>query len=164
MTRPRFHRNESLSVPAAAVAILVSLSLGACGGDDDGEDFASAYRDARDVSVPFGEDLQAALEEAPSKSDAQISEEFAALEESAGEAHSAYAELEPPEELSDEVDTVVSGVSGIQDELGAIVSAADSGDAQAAAAASQALVGHIQDVAPATDAINKELGIEEGSE
>jgi predicted nucleic acid-binding Zn-ribbon protein len=126
----------------ALVAVgLATLCIAACGGDD-GED--EAFRDdfpaLSERIATLGEEVGTTLETAERASDRELAREFDDFAEEIGDLRQELQDLEPPEDLADERDELVSAMGGVRSSLEEIASAAEEGDPEAAREATLELI------------------------
>lgn len=169
---------------ALALAVLTAGVAG-CGGDDDGPTastgtgatstatqsatttseadraaaFKAAYEGLRTRLNAVTQRLNTALQTAAQKSNAQITEEFGAIERDLGSGVDELERLDPPAEIAADFGTATRTADAIVGDIGDIVSASRTGDPDAARDASKALVGRVPTLSAATQRIVKALGL-----
>ncbi len=132
MTRP---------LAALAAAILVTLGIAACGGDDgDDQAFRDDFPALSERIQSLGEEVGNTIETAEGASDQELAEQFDGFAQQLGDLRQELEDLEPPEDLADERDDLVSAMGQVRSSLDDIASAAEEGDAEAAREATLELI------------------------
>jgi hypothetical protein len=139
---------------------LVAVALlAACGGGPSLAAFKSAFKAEKVRFHQLSLDLQQAIGNAGSKSDAQLAIELSALSARADKQASQLASLSPPAKEKDELDKLVAGFRGIATDLKQISGAAIKRNAQQASAATRQLVVDATKVRAADDGLSALLGL-----
>lgn len=170
----------------ALVALALTAGAAGCGGDDDEPTasttaggtstaaqptttassdeeltaaFKTGYAELRPRLNAVSQRLGTALQTAAQKSNAQIVEEFGAIERDLGAGVDELKRLSPPRALAADFGTATRTADAIVGDIGDIVSAGRTGDPDAARDASKALVGRVPTLGGATQRISEALGL-----
>jgi hypothetical protein len=141
---------------AALVAVAV---LAGCGGGPSLAAFKSAFKAEKVRFHQLSLDLQQAIGNAGSKSDAQLAIELSALSARADKQASQLASLNPPGKDKDDLDKLVAGFRAVATDLEQISGAAVKRNAQQASTATRALVVDATKVRAADDGLSALLGL-----
>ena len=148
-------RRLALFVTAAAIA------LAGCGESEEDE-FKGDYRPINDELVSIGGDLGMAIETARGKTNAQIARQFGDIARDVAVQNEKLKELEPPDELEDELARMTSGFDDVVAALERIETASKANDADAVRTATVDLVTRSQKVSKAQNRLAAETGAEQG--
>ena len=130
---------RTLSAAVAALMILASFALVACGESEDNQ-FKEDYNEAVKPLSELNSDIGNSIGTAAGKSNNELANEFNKLADKAQQTRDNLSELDPPEDAKEEFDKLLSSLQDGTDDLKAVAQAAKDGDPQAAAEASQDLV------------------------
>jgi hypothetical protein len=128
-----------------AVVLGLALACAACGeGDEDKykEEFPPLSRELSGLGPDVGQSLKGAS----GSSDEQLADDFDNYAEQFGQVQQEIDELEPPDDLAEDQDQLVSAIGEVQGALEDIAEAAGRGDAQAARRATLDLIQSYQDL------------------
>jgi hypothetical protein len=127
-----------------AVIAVSALALAACGESTEGESTEDEYKyDFPPLSrklVSLGQDVGRSIQGASGSSDQRLAEDFTGYAEQLGEIQQDIDALEPPEDLADDQEQLVSAIGDAQGALNDIAEAARNGDAQSARRATVDLI------------------------
>jgi hypothetical protein len=130
------------------------LGASACGGGDDDDD---AYRDdfgqVSERIVSLGEEVGQAIETAGESTDEELATDFGRFEDELRDVRADLEGLDPPDDLADEQDELVSAIGPVQASLGDIAQAAERSDPEAARQATIQLVERSRDLRDARVAL-----------
>lgn len=170
----------------ALVALALTAGVAGCGGDDDEpttasttggatstaaqpattaseaertEAFKTAYAALRTKLNAVSQRLNTALQTAAEKTNAQIVDEFSAIERDFGAGIDELKRLDPPAAISADFGTATRTAEAVVGDIGDIVSAGRTGDPDAARNASKALVGRVPTLSAATQRITEALDL-----
>jgi hypothetical protein len=176
-TGPDEYRWKECQVPRRWIAALGSAlavaTIAGCGGSStsthtatqssthtsDASAFASGYQAATIQLQQTSAAIGAAIQAAPSKTDAQLAEQFRDL---AGRWQAALSSLEtltPPGGLASQFNTLKDAVSRAESDLNAITAAAETHNKAAAEQASASLVADVEAARSADAPIRQQLGL-----
>lgn len=130
---------RTLSAALAALMIVASFALVACGGSEDNQ-FKEDYNEAVRPLSELNSDIGNSIGTAAGKSNNELANEFNKLADKAQQTRDNLSELDPPDDAKEEFDKLLSSLQDGTDDLKAVAQAAKDGDPQAAAKASQDLV------------------------
>jgi hypothetical protein len=136
-------RLRSRYVARRPTLILLALALvfgaSAC-GDDSSDEFKDQYNQAVRPLSSLGEDIGDSLSGAEGQSNQALGAQFEKLAERAEQTRRNLAELEPPEDASDQFDELLASLKTAVADLRAVGESAREGDPAEAAEATQSLV------------------------
>lgn len=125
----------------ALAAGLTTIALAGCGSSAPSlSAFRSGFETDRAQFRRLGEDLQATVGGAQTKTNTQLAAELEPLAASARHQAAQLAKLKPPASYKANLDKLVSGFDAVAVDLKRIAESATAGDAQAAGAATRSLV------------------------
>ncbi len=130
---------RTLRAALAALMIVASFALVACGGGEDNQ-FKEDYNEAVKPLSELNSDIGNSIGTAAGKSNNELANEFNKLADKAQQTRDNLSELDPPDDAKEEFDKLLSSLQDGTDDLKAVATAAREGDPQAAAKASQDLV------------------------
>jgi TolA-binding protein len=152
----RLHQALPRVLTALVAVTLAALALAACGGDDDDSaSFQEDYPALSDRLVSLGEEVGQAIQNANTESDAALAEQFGEYAEQLDGLRQDLEELEPPEDLADEREDLVTAMGDVRSSLEGIASAAEDGDPQAARDATLELVEGSTELRDAREALSR---------
>jgi hypothetical protein len=122
------------------LALLFCIALLAGCGESDEEQFRDDFDPINERLSDLGEEVGDALQAARSKSNTEIAEQFDGFAEDIADIGQDVEELDPPEDLQDEVDRLEGAIADVETALTTIADAGESGDAKAARAATVDLI------------------------
>jgi hypothetical protein len=118
---------------------VIVLGLAACGGGD-GDEYGDEFKRLSQRIVSLGEDVGEAIETASQSTDPELADQFGGFAGELRRVRRELDELEPPEELADEHDELLSASADVQAALEDIARAAERSDPDAARQATIELV------------------------
>jgi hypothetical protein len=124
---------------------LAALSLAACGESAE-EKYREDFPPLSQKLVSLGQDVGDSIQGASSSSDQQLAEDFAQYAEQLGAVQQDIDDLEPPDDLAEDQDQLVSAIGDVQGALNDIAEAAEQGDAQSARQATLDLIRGSEDL------------------
>jgi hypothetical protein len=125
---------------AACGLILIAIAIAACGGDDKKDSFADAYNPLNADLLAFSQKLAKATEDASRKSDAELATEYDGLGGDLRAINERLKQLDPPDDLKDELDGMTRDLDSTAGDLEDIGAAAKRDDKSAAEAATRELL------------------------
>ena len=125
-----------MTVPAVA---LVALALAACGESAEDE-YKEDFPPLSQKLVSLGQEVGQAVQGASGSTDQQLADDFANYAKELGGIQQDIDDLEPPDDLAEDQDQLVSAIGDVQGALDGIAEAADKGDPQAARQATLDLI------------------------
>ena len=131
-----------MTVPAVA---LVALALAACGESAEDE-YKEDFPPLSQKLVSLGQEVGQAVQGASGSTDQQLADDFANYAKELGGIQQDIDELEPPEDLAEDQDELVSTIGDVQGALDDIAEAADKGDPNAARQATLDLIEGARDL------------------
>jgi hypothetical protein len=138
------------------VAAIAMLGIGACGGDDgDDQAFQDDFPALSERISSLGEDVANTIETAENASDEELATEFENFAQRLGELRRELTDLEPPDDLADERDDLVSAMGEVRSSLESIAGAAEEGDPQAAREATLELIDRSGELRDARQALGQ---------
>lgn len=140
-------------------ALLLPIGCGGGSSTDPTAKFKAGFSPVVNQLKQTSHAIGVAIEQAPSKTDAQLGSEFHAL---AGRWQSQVSQLEtlkPPADLSASFNTLTAAATRTEADLTAIVAAAETHSVSAARQASATLVTDILSAKSASTTITKKLGL-----
>jgi len=162
--RPRMARPLLLLV--ALVSLVVPLA--ACGGGDDEPEstpeFDAAYEPVNQGILEFAAESVEALPAQGQRVTEQTGEQVSELAEQASDLADEVSQLQPPEDLTEAVQTLQTNLEATADGLDEVAAAARNGDQQAAIAAVEQLAPTGQELNGAQDFIAEATGTPTGQE
>ena len=120
--------------------MVASLALVACGGDSAEDEYKEAFPPVSKGVVALGEEVGASIEGAGESSDEQLAEDFDGYAQRLDELEKDLSDLEPPDDLAEDQDALISAIDDVQGSLEQIAEAAQESDADAAREATIGLV------------------------
>ena len=143
------------TVAVAALTLALGLSIAACGGDDETDQFREDYNAAVEKLSNINQDIGQAGQGAAGRSNDEIAKEFNTIATTAEQTRTNLSELDPPGDAKDEFDRLLASLERGVHDLRAVAKAAKSGDPQRATNAVQELNESGQDITAAEDALKK---------
>lgn len=138
----------------ALTAALTAIAIAGCGSTAPSLGaFKSGFETDRAQFRKLGQDLEATIGDAKSKSDAQLAAELEPLATRASQQGAQLAKLKPPASYKTNLDKLITGFDAMAVDLKRIATAATQNNAQAASAATRALVADATKVKAADIAI-----------
>jgi hypothetical protein len=144
--------------------VLLAISLAGCGGSSANSGpslsaFKSGFAKDKTQLRQLGADLQGALTNARTKTDAQLATELAALSTRSTQQASQLAKLDPPPKFKTDLKTLSLSLGAVGSDLSQIAAAATKHDAKAARALTTTMVHHAGAVQLSEAALTKGLGL-----
>ena len=118
---------------------LAALALTAC-GESAAEMYKEDFPPLSQKLVSLGQEVGQTIQQAGRSSDQQLAEDFAQYAERLGTVQQDIDELEPPDDLAEDQDQLVSAIGEVQGALDGIAEAAEKGDAESARQATVDLI------------------------
>jgi uncharacterized phage infection (PIP) family protein YhgE len=145
----------------ASGIVLLAIALAGCGGSSGPSlsSFKSGFAKDKTEFRKLGADLQTALTQAGSKTDAQLATELGTLSTRAKQQASQLSKLNPPAKFKTNLNTLVSSLKSIGGGLSQIATAATKHDAKTARALTTSLVQNASKVKSSETALTKGLGL-----
>ena len=141
--------------------VLLAISLAGCGGSSGPSlsAFKSGFAKDKTQLRQLGADLQGALTNARTQTDAQVATELAALSTRATQQASQLAKLSPPAKFKTDLKTLSASLSAVGSDLSQIAGAATKHDANAARTLTTTMIRHAAAVQLSETALTKGLGL-----
>jgi hypothetical protein len=145
----------------ASGLVLLAISLAGCGGSSGPSlsAFKSGFAKDKTQLRQLGADLQGALTNARTQTDAQVATELAALSTRAAQQASQLAKLSPPPKFKTDLKTLSASLSAVGSDLSQIAAAATKHDASAARTLTTTMIRHAAGVQLSETALTKGLGL-----
>jgi hypothetical protein len=124
----------------APILVAFTLIVGAVGCGDDSDEFKDQYNEAVRPLSSLGDDIGASLSGAEGQSNQALATRFEELADRAEQTRTNLAQLEPPEEATDQFDELLAALKQAVADLRAVGTSAKEGDPAEAAEATSALV------------------------
>jgi hypothetical protein len=126
---------------AARIVVAAALVFGAVAcGDDSSDEFKDQYNQAVRPLSSLGDDIGESLSGAEGQSNQALATQFDKLADRADQTRKNLAELEPPEDATDQFDELLASLKRATADLRAVGESAREGDPAEAAEATQDLV------------------------
>ena len=149
---------RSRAVSVASVLATVALLFG-CGSSDTTSQFKSGYNALRGPLNQTGQEIAAAINQAPKQTDAQVEQTFRSIAERFQSQVSKLQTLKPPSNVAADWNSVVSAATRMETDLNAIAAAAATHSASAAKQAGASLVQDAQSLTAAAAPVKSKLGL-----
>jgi hypothetical protein len=123
---------------ALAATLLAGLAVAACGGSED--EYGDDFRPVSERIVSLGQEVGDTIQMAGESTDEQLAGDFEDYANELGDLRQELEDLDPPDELDDEQDALVTAMGEVRSSLEDIAEAAEQRDADAARQATVELV------------------------